>query len=158
MLLPLLQNNLLGSGVSAVITGTSFTEPQIVAGGEQIVATLVNDTYIAAGMGPIGSIANTQALIDGLDSAQSEPNGWDSERSNIDVTDIARTSDTVATLTLPALGSYSITASETLTWTIPAQALTGAVELTATPTISIQAAGGASVVQMYDFHWHKYEE
>ena len=151
MLLPLHLNGLnLDSGTAvAVITGTSFTESQIVSGGQTIVITLTNDTWLAAGTGPIGSIANTQALIDGLVSAQSETNGFNAERTNIAVTDIARTSSTVATLTLPVLGTYEITADETLTWTIPAAVLTGASPVVATPTIGITAQVGAFKIDYF---------
>ena len=126
---------------SAAITG-GITEAQAVAGGETFTAELTADTYLAAGTGPIGSIANTQALIDGIVSAQGEAAGWNAVRSSIAVTDITRTSDTVATLTLPAL-AYSITADETLTWTIPAEAVAGSDAIVGAPTITITNAAEA---------------
>lgn len=136
MLLPLLLNNLLSvAGASAAITG-SATESNIV--GQVFGGVLTNDTLVAAGTGPIGSIANTQALIDGLVSAQSEANGFNVLRATIAVTDITRVSDTEWSLTIPAsFSSYVITAAETLTWTVPAVVLTAAAELVGTPTIGI---------------------
>ena len=61
--------------VTAAITGTitaSTKEGDIVAGGKVIRITLTGDTFKAAGTGPIGTIAETQALIDGLTSDGSE--------------------------------------------------------------------------------------
>ena len=54
-------------------------------------------------------------------------------------TDIVRTSDTVVTITLGAEATYDITATETITATIPATALTGAGEIVATPTFTVTA-------------------
>jgi hypothetical protein len=48
-----------------------------------------------------------------------------------------RTSSTVCTITFAADAGYDITAQETLTWTIPAAALTGASAVVATPTFTI---------------------
>jgi hypothetical protein len=87
-----------------------------------------------------------QAIIDGFDSAQSEANGWDAKRSTIPLTAVVRTSDTVVTITLPAIGTYDITATETITGTIPAVALAGAESIGATPTITITTSGGGGDV------------
>lgn len=126
---------------SAAITGTataSITEADIVTGGKTIIITLTGDTFIAAGTGPIGSTANTQALIDGIDSAQSEANGWDAVvKTGIETTDVVRTSDTVATITLDPEATYNITAAETITVTVPAEVLTGAAQIVATPTFTV---------------------
>jgi len=147
---------------SAAITG-GITEAQAVAGGQTFTAELPADTYLAAGTGPIGTEANTQALIDGIVSAQGEAAGWNAVRSSIAVTDITRTSDTVATLTLPAL-AYSITADETLTWTIPAEAIAGASPIIGAPTITITNAaeavpevtgGGWAALNWYDGYRQK---
>ena len=78
-----------------------------------------------------------QQIIDGIDSAQSEANGWDALRSTIPVSAVVRTSATVVTITLPALSTYDITALETLTVTVPAAALVGAAPIVASPTIPI---------------------
>jgi len=136
---------------SAALTGTvtDDTESDMVAGGSTIILTLTGDTFIAAGTGPIGSTANTQALIDGIDSAQSEATGWDAVvRAGIETTDVVRTSDTVATITLDAEATYDITANETITATIPAAVLTGAVAMIAKPTFNITVIGGTAVKDM----------
>lgn len=131
------------AGASAALTGTAgdgATEAEIVAGGQTLILTLTGDTWVAAGA---TFDAQRQAIIDGLDSAQAEAAGWDAERSNIPVTAVVRTSDTVVTITLPALAGYEITAHETVTATIPAAALvTSASPIVASPTFQITAASG----------------
>ena len=90
-----------------------------------------NDTWIAAGTGPIGTIAQSKAIISGITSAQPEAGGWNAKVRDVlalDETNIARTSDTVATLTIPATGDYVITADETITATIPNAVLTEATD------------------------------
>jgi hypothetical protein len=128
---------------SATISGTitsGVSETDIVTGGKTLLITLNNDTWIAAGTGPIGSTANTQSLIDGIDSAQNEATGWDAVvKVGIETTDVVRTSNTVATITLDAEATYNITANETVTATIPAAVLTGAAQIVATPTFTITA-------------------
>jgi hypothetical protein len=134
------------AGSVASITGTAvpvIAEPLVVAGGKTIVITLSGDTWVAAGA---TFDAERQAIIDGLDSAQSEVAGWNAEvRDNMAVGTVVRTSATVVTITLPASASYQITAPETITVTVPASALTGAVEAVAgtflvTQTISYGAS------------------
>ncbi len=125
------------AGSSAVLTGTGasgMTEADVRAGGKTLIATLTGDTYVAAG-GVFD--ATRQAIINGIQSAQSEATGWEAKRSLIAVTAVVRTSGTVVTVTLPAIASYDITASEFLTMTIPAAALVGGVARTVTPTFQI---------------------
>lgn len=118
---------------SASITADAFTESDIIAGGKTIVIELTNDTWIA------DITAVRQAIIDGLDSAQSELLGWNNEVRDKEVVGaVVRTSDTVVTITLSA-ATYDITTDEVITVTIPASALTGAVELTGSPTIDVIA-------------------
>lgn len=131
----------LGAGAaiaSATLSGSlSLTEAQIVSGGQQIVITLTNDTWVAAGA---TFNAQRQNIIDGLTSAQSEATGWNAEvRDNEVVTAVVRTSDTVVTITLTAAASYDVTADETITATIPATALTGGAEIVANPAVSVTA-------------------
>ncbi len=130
--------------VTAVITGSLVTgspeAPDIVAGGETLIITLSSDTWKAAGTGPIGSTADTQAIIDGIDSAQAEGTGWDAvvKAGLTPATDVVRTSDTVCTITLPAFASYAITADETITCTVPAAAMNiSASPVVASPTFQV---------------------
>lgn len=123
---------------SAAVTGTataSITEADVVAGGKTIIVTLTGDTWVASG----GTFdAQRQAIIDGLDSAQAEAAGWDAVvKATQGVAGVVRTSDTVVTITLDAFGSYDITATETITVTVPGSALTGASPLTASPTFTV---------------------
>jgi len=142
------------SGVSAALTGTAIAggviEAELVAGGETIIITLTGDTWAAAGTGPIGSTADTQALIDGLDSAQSESTGWNAEIRDKEVTTaVVRTSDTVATITLTASAAYDITADETITLTIPAAVLvTSGSDVEADATFAVTAAAGGPPLQI----------
>jgi hypothetical protein len=129
--------------ISADVTGTAgdgTTEVLIVAGGQTIIITLTNDTWVASGA---TFNAQRQNIIDGIDSAQAEAAGWDAVvKAGLAVTDVVRTSDTVVTITLPAFGSYNITASETITVTVPGTAVTSASPIVATPTFLV-AAGRA---------------
>ncbi len=141
------------SGGSAALTGTAISggvlESEIVTGGETIIITLTDDTWVAT-VGADNPI--TDALIAGIDSAQSEAAGWDAEvKANMVFGDITRTSDTVVTIILAAEAAYEITANETITVTIPATALTAAEEIVADATFDVtnESAGGAVPV-----FWH----
>lgn len=136
------------STITAALTGTAVptqTEDDIVTGGKTIIITLTGDTWVAAGTGPIGSTADTQAIIDGLDSAQSETFGWNAEVRDKEVTTaVVRTSSTVATITLTASASFDITATETITCTVPNAALvTATSDIVATPTFTVTAVSAA---------------
>jgi hypothetical protein len=129
--------------ISAAITGTvtaSVTEADIVTGGKTIIITLTNATWKAAGTGPIGTTAETQAIIDGITSAQAEAAGWNAVvKVGIETTDVVRTSATVATITLDAEAGYDITATETITITVPTAALATGVGVVASPTFTVDA-------------------
>lgn len=138
-------------GASAAITGTataSITESDVVTGGKTIIITLTGDTFKAAGTGPIGTTAQSEALLAGIDSAQAEATGWDAEvKANLTTSDLARTSDTVATITLPASASYDITAQETITVTVPTDVLvTGATSIVGTPTFTVDVVATGRIM------------
>jgi len=123
---------------TAALTGTcvpTITQADVVAGGKTIVITLGGETWVAT-VGEDNAI--TTALIAGIDSAQSEAAGWDATaKTAITHDNVVRTSNTVVTITLPAVAAYYMTATETITVTIPASALTSAAELVATPTFTV---------------------
>lgn len=121
------------AAASVTIVGTAFTEAQIVAGGQTIVLTVANDTFVVL------DDTIRQAIIDGLDSAQSESTGWNAEvRDKEVVSAVVRDSPTQITITLTAAPAYQITADETITVTIDASALTTSViDVTATPTAEV---------------------
>ena len=130
------------AAVTSALTGTAtatITETDITDGGKTIIVTLTGDTFKAAGTGPIGSTADTQALIDGFDAAASPTNGWNNEvRDKALTSEVVRTSSTIATWTISAQAGYDISAQETITGTIPTDVLvTGAGAITSTPTFTI---------------------
>ena len=108
------------------------TEASIKAGAQDLTLTLTNDTW-AATAGDDNAI--TSAIIQGLDSAQSEAAGWNATiRDVIDHTAVVRTSATVLTITIPQTAGYQITANETITVTVPASALvTSGSDVAASP-------------------------
>ncbi len=124
-------------------TITSTTENDIVAGGKTIILTLTDDNWIAAG----GSFdAQRDEIIAGLDSGGSEAAGWDAvPKVSQSVGGVVRTSNTVVTITLDAFASYSITANETITATIPATATVGSYSVIAAPTFTITNVSSAFV-------------
>lgn len=127
---------------SATITGTavaSIVESDIVTGGKTVIITLTGDTWVASG--PTFN-AQRQAIIDGLDSAQSEGTGWNAEvRDKEVVTAFVRTSETIVTITLTSSALYDITAQEIITVTVPASALvSSSTEIIGTPTFTVDPA------------------
>lgn len=123
----------------AILTGTivpSVTEADIVTGGKTLIITLTGDTWIAAGA--LSFDLQRQNIINGCDSAQSEALGWDLKVKALQsVTGVVRTSDTVVTITWDAEALYNITATETITVTIPSTAVVGGVAIIATPTFTV---------------------
>ena len=124
---------------TAVLTGSvapSSGEAEIVAGGKTIILTLSDDQWVAAGA---TFDAVRQDLIDGLLSDGVEAAGWNVEvQTAIPVGNVVRTSDTVVTITLPAVAGYGITANETIEATIDAGALVvSAIDVVAAPTFTI---------------------
>lgn len=134
------------SGATAATTGTatsSISESDIVAGGKTIILTLTGDTWVTSGA---TFDAQRQNIIDGLDSAQSETNGWDAEvKAKEVVGSVVRTSDTVVTITLSAQAAYDITAQETIAATIPATALTtSSTAVVSSPTFTVDAVSAST--------------
>ena len=126
---------------TASLSGTivpTVTEADIVAGGKTLIITLTNDTWIAAGAASFD--LQRQNIINGVTSAQSEVLGWNLVPKALQsVTGVVRTSDTVVTITWDAFPTYNITATETITVTAPATAITGGVAIIAVPTFSVTA-------------------
>jgi hypothetical protein len=125
----------LGGG-TVIGDGDPRLESDIVAGGRTMVLTLTNTTWVAAGA---TFDAQRQNIIDGLVSATNPTNGWNNEVAPlIDVADVVRTSNTVVTITLPAVPSYGLTtASETVTVTIPGSAIASGLAEVAAETLTI---------------------
>ena len=124
---------------SAVIGGAiALTEPLIVNGGQIITITLSNDTWQASG-NAFNQVR--QIILNGFNSAQSENAGWNKQvRDKQPITAVVRTSNTVVTVTLAAAPDYDITVAETITVTVPAEALvTSTTPLIAATTIGVTA-------------------
>lgn len=125
---------------SVALTGTataSITEGDIVTGGKTIILTVTGGRWVPTGA---SFDAQRQNIINGIDSAQAEATGWDAVvKAGLAVTAVARTSDTVVTVTLSAFATYNITAQETITATIPSTALAGGLAVVASPTFTITA-------------------
>ena len=125
---------------SAAITGTigdGATEQEVRDGAGTILITLTDTTWVAAGA---TFDAQRQNIIDGLDAADAQTNGWNAEvRDKIGVGSVIRTSDTLVTITLDAdeVSDYRIATNETITVTVPSGATASGITLTATPTITI---------------------
>jgi len=125
--------------VSATISGTvAFTETTVRAGGQTIIITINNDTWVAAGT-PFNQ--QRQNILNGISSAQAEITGWNREvRDKESIVSVVRTSDTVVTVTLSAAPGYDITVAEVITVTVPDEALeTNTDDVIGIPTIGVTA-------------------
>ena len=99
--------------------------------------------YLAFGNGIPKFDDSRSAQADGLLSDGSETHGWNADvvaALQADLSVIVRTSDTVRTITLPAVAAYNITAPETIEDTIPGTALAGGSPIVATPTFTVDVA------------------
>ena len=102
-----------------------------------IVITLTDDTW-DEDVGDDNEI--TDALIAGIDSDGVEVGGWDAVvRANMVFGDVTRLNDTTVQIILGDEPDYAIDADETITITIPDDALAGGEETVATPTFDITA-------------------
>lgn len=90
--------------------------------GATIIITLINDTFIAAGTGPIGTTAESDAFVQSFIAEQTPPNGWNNEIS-LDNTNLTRDSDTQATITIPATATYNPPRRERISGTVQAALL-----------------------------------
>ena len=130
--------------------GLNF-EADIIAGGGTIDITLSSDRWVAAGA---TFDAERQNIINGLVSAGGEANGWNAVvQAGLAVTDVARISDFLARVTLPAFGTYDISAAETVTLTIPAGAVTSLSGFAASPTFDIVSGGGTVILTVGGDTW-----
>ena len=140
---------------AAAITGTITTgtiESDIVTGGKTIIVTLTDDTWIAAGTGPIGTTAQSNALLASIDSAQAEAAGWDAVvKANFVSGDLVRTSDTVATITVGAEAAYAIAAQETITFGDIANAILTTSATDVTPTTNTFTIDFVATTPAFDF-------
>lgn len=124
---------------TVVLTGTvvpTDAEADIRAGNRTIIMTVGNGTWATSGA---NFDAERQGIISGLVSAGSETGGFNVQvRPRIPVGNVVRDSDTIVTITIPAVATYQIENEETITATIPTSAIVGASDPTvATPTFDL---------------------
>lgn len=143
-------------GGTAVVTGTiitATTETEIVAGGETIIITLTGETWVTSGATFDGVRAD---ILQGLDSATGGATAWNTIVRDVEgVAAVVRTSDTVVTITLTAKASYDISAQEVITVTVPASAVVLATAITATPTFTVDTAGGGPTLMAMERGFHR---
>ena len=109
-------------------TAANVDQSVIVSPGGTITITLVNDTFIAAGTGKIGTLAESNAFVNAMTSPQVQATGWNVKvRDVLDNDDLLRTSDTVATLTVPPTAGFLIDQSETIIPVVQAAILTTSI-------------------------------
>ncbi len=140
---------------AALVTGSVISggigEQDVVDGGKTIVIELVNDTWLAAGTGPVGSEANSLAILAGITASLTPANGWNNEwRDNEVFGSITRDSNTQITIVMTAAAAYSVEANEVITVTVPAEAIAGSNPIIAAPTFTVlQGGGGAFIHKRY---------
>lgn len=144
----IISRGLLGGAEVTVLAGLtgslapSTDEATIVSTGGTLIITLTNSDWIAAGTGPIGTIAQSNAIVNGFTSNKSEAGGWNAQvRDILDYTALTRDSATQATLTVPATVGFDISFKEIVTPTIPNAVLTGSTEDVVADPFQINAAG-----------------
>jgi len=125
----------------AALTGTitaSVNEADIVTGGKTAILTISEDRWIAAGAGSFD--LQRDEIIAGHTSAQSEATGWNLVPKVLQsLGGVVRTSDTVVTVTWDAFPTYNITATETITVTVPSTSILSATTAVVVPTFAITA-------------------
>lgn len=122
------------AATGTLLTDVETFEEDIVTGGKTIILTLTDVTWAAAGA---AFDAVRDDILSSITSNNSEATGWNALRGTIDVTSVARTSDTVVTITLPAIPTYSVEENETLTLRAPAIAISASNTLVAPETALI---------------------
>lgn len=140
-------------GATAALTGTiapTSTEADIVSGGKTVILTLTGDSFVTGTTSEDGIAAGSDS-----DQAASGTN-WDSLiKTALDNTDLVLSGgNTIATITLPAFATYDISATETITWTIPAASLTTSgspIIVTPTFTITPVVSGLVIPIAMYNY-------
>jgi hypothetical protein len=127
------------AAVSGTLGGSGGTAAEIEAGGETVIITLTNTTWVTAGA---TFNAQRQNILDGLVADDSDVNGWNAMA--FAVGDVARTDATTVTITLSAESAYAIPSAETVTTTVPTSAIVYGAALVAPETFTISPAAFAT--------------
>jgi len=114
--------------VSIALTGTAIAggvlESEIVTGSETVIITLTGDTWAAT---IAADNAITTAFLAAILGDLADAAGWNAQMALVHG-DLARTSATILTLTLPATAGYSITTgNETVTVPVQSDAVAGGI-------------------------------
>ena len=138
----------------ATISGTALNADwkTIRDSGGTIIVTLVDDTFIAAGTGPIGTTAQSDAFVQSFTAAASPAGGWNNQIS-LDNTDLVRTSNTVATITIPATGTYNPQQREVIDGEVQAAILTTSISNLSLDSFSIQYGAWHQVQHLRRSGW-----
>jgi hypothetical protein len=144
-----------GSGNDSQISLADKTLTATGATGALSVTTAATDPYIGIIL-ELGVATNSPYKVAAvnlwaplLDSAQAEANGWDARvKPALAASHFVRTSATVTTITLPAVGTYDITAQETITDTVPGGILTAGTQIVATPTFTVSTGSALTPVDL----------
>ncbi|MDH4275506.1 MAG: OmpA family protein, partial [Gammaproteobacteria bacterium] len=140
-------NNLSWFATVVTLSGTLIgkTQADVQTGGNTLLLTVASNQWAVAGA---AFDAQRQNIINGLVSAQAGANGWNARViPALTVANVVRTSNTVVTITFPAVPSYSITAPETITATVPSAAFRYAAPNTiASTTLTLTPLAAASYV------------
>lgn len=98
----------------------------IVSGGRTITLTLPAQQAWAWASAGAAFDAQRAGILAGLVSLGNQLHGWNAEVvPALSVTNVVRTSNTVVTITLPAVAAYAITQIETVHATVPSTAISG---------------------------------
>jgi hypothetical protein len=121
--------------LGGTVTG-SLTENNMLRGGDNIQLTAVGATWLPAGSAFDNS---RQSLLDGLTSSLTTVQGWNSRaKAQLSPANVVRSSNTVVTITLPAIDGYYILAPDNVTAVITGSILSDSgSNLIAAPTFSI---------------------
>ena len=125
--------------LTGTVTTSTVLDSDIQSGGKTIILELTDDTWVTAGA---TFDAQRQNILDGLVSNKNETNGFNAQ--NFAVTDVARTSSTVVTITLSAEATYDIVQTEEISITVPASALT-------TSSIDLKCSGRFTIRDQSEF-------
>lgn len=120
------------TGAAASLTTTITTEVDVATNQNAIIVILTNDT-----LNPFTN-AIKQAIIDGMTSSGTEDNGWNNRiRDQLETPAVTRITDAIFRVDLPPFPALAITATETITVTIPAVALLSGSAIVASPTFTV---------------------
>ncbi len=101
--------------------------------------------FAAATVDSATGFNNTRrAILNRIVAIQNEATGFNALKGSIPLSAVERTSDTVVTVTLPALSTFDISSPEEWVVTVPGHATAGGADIVATPTVTIATEGATA--------------